>query len=156
MTAESEHTIYWQTRVNQLLSGEGTVISWDAIPVSDDQRIRVAIIRSGGDRKKAVDLAILSGEGEIRCGDKTSKQVLLWAECDPSEVVCTVRADQGRLTVRHATRVPAGGGNPETITSSGPYMGMKVVEDAGRRTYYCNDGWEQDEFDKLVFSVELL
>jgi hypothetical protein len=81
----------------------------------------------------------------------TKKSVVIWSDTAPREIILKVRTKNGDCSVKNTWDWDDG------VTRYGDNGAAMIVEEtASGRLYKCNDGRPDDDFDGLIFSVELL
>ena len=121
----------------------------DHLCLSDGCIIRVKIESTNSDWRQGIRLDVDRGfevEGQV-----IKKAILLWHDTAPEEVIIKVRTKNGQCRVRNIW--DTGNGAVQSwynaaaiIVETTPY---------GKR-YHCNDGKPDDDFDDIIFSIEIM
>ncbi len=128
----------------------------DFFEVVDGQKVRVVFESAKSDRRQG---ASLSGKVDFIVNEQVGPNgVVLWSDTAPREVVLEVRAKAGtsktkpvRCMVRNVWEASAG------FMDSGHNGAAMIVEELPRgKRYWCNDGRPNDDFDDIVFTLEVL
>jgi hypothetical protein len=87
----------------------------------------------------------------IVLGQELEQAVVLWSDTSPNEVMIKVKTKNGKISIRNVWDTGDG------IMHSWHNGGAMIVETHdGLRRYKCNDGFPDDDFDDLVFSLQIL
>jgi hypothetical protein len=121
----------------------------DLIPITDGQHIRIVFESANSDWRQGVYLST-DGSFEVN-GQNVRKAVVLWKDTAPREVLLQVQTKQGAFRVKNVWDVGDG------VMHSGHNGAAMISEEASSsRRYKCNDGRADDDFDDLIFTIELL
>jgi hypothetical protein len=126
-----------------------TIQMVDRVPVTDGQQIRVVFESTNSDWKQGVHIAS-DGSFEVN-GQTVKKAVVLWKDTAPREVLLKVKSKKGECLVKNVWDIGDG------VMHSWHNCAAMIVEKSGSvRRYKCNDGRADDDFDDLVFSLQLV
>lgn len=126
---------------------EGRVIQMvDRIPLKGPTQVRLFFESAKSNWRQGVHFSTV-GNFEVN-GLKLEKAVLLWEDTAPSEVLIQINSMDGLLLVKNVWDVGDG-----VVHSWHNGAAMIVEECVSMRRYYCNDGFPDDDFDDLIFSV---
>ena len=126
-----------------------TIQMVDCLTVADGQLLKVKFESINAVWRQGIRLDI-EGSFEVS-GEIVKKAVLLWQDTAPPEVILKVQTKKGECWVKNVWDVGNG------LTESWHNGAAMIVEELpnGRR-YRCNDGRADDDFDDLIFSLELV
>lgn len=121
----------------------------DRLPVSKSQTIKLTFVSVNSDWRQGVHLHT---DGTFEANGQTIKKaILLWQDTAPRECIFTVHTKNGELLMWNVWDTGDG------VTHSGHNGAAMIVEELPNgRLYKCNDGHPDDDFDDLVFSIELV
>jgi hypothetical protein len=75
----------------------------------------------------------------------------LWHSTSPTVVECEVYSQTGEFKVWNMWRI---NGGPMQYGHNGAAMYFEEIPNGKR--YFCNDGYPDDDFDDLIFSIEII
>lgn len=130
--------------------GRDDVILWDVIEIQPEQGLRLTFVSTRSQHKQGVRLAIDVGEGYIEIDKDQSRGIRVWEHAAPKSILCRCVTSAGLLSVYNVWEMDG------DDMSQGYGSGMLVEQDGNTRTYHCNDYGLDTEFDKLVFTIELI
>ena len=131
-------------------TGRTDVIRWDVINVQLVQMLKMTFVSTSSPSKQGIRLAVDVGKGQIEVNSVSSKAIELWEHTAPREVICKCISPQCLLSIYNIWE-------REGMRESQMYgSGMLIEEEDNKRTYHCNDYGLDTQFDKLVFTLELL
>lgn len=123
-----------------------TVVLTDMIPTADQERFRYRLESVCSDWRQGVFLEV---EGAFVFGAHVVKNaVVFWQDVSPHEEVFEVTAKKNGLHIRNVWDTGDG-----VMQSWHNGAGMIVEEIENGRRYRCNDGYPDDDFDDLIFSI---
>lgn len=125
-----------------------TIQMVDRVPIGSSALIRLIFESADADWRQGVSLAT-DGNFEVN-GQKIEKSVVLWQDSAPEEVTLSVASKKGELQVKNVWDVGDG-----TMHSWHNGAAMIVEGDELNRRYLCNDGRADDDFNDLVFRLEV-
>ena len=126
-----------------------TVQMVDCLRVSDGQMLKVKFESVNSDWRQGVNLTT---DGSFEVNDQGIKNsIVLWHDTAPSEVYVKIHSRQGECLVKNVWDVGDG-----VVHSWHNGAAMIVEEFQNGRQYKCNDGRADEDFDDLVFSIELV
>lgn len=125
-----------------------TIQMVDRFRVADGQTLKVKFESVNADWRQGIGLDI---DGSFDIEGQTIKKTVLWQDTAPPEVVLKVHTRKGECQVKNVWDVGDG-----VIQSWHNGAAMIVEELPNGKRYKCNDGRADDDFDDLVFSIELV
>jgi hypothetical protein len=134
--------------------GRTDVIFWDVQPIAKQQLVKVTFISRNSPHLQGVRFGIDYGKGGIEVDGcfYPRDYVAMWGDNAGKEVVCKCITNKGFLSIYNEYYVK--GENQYSAQSYG--CGMILEERDSLLIYHCNDYGFETNFDKLVFSLELL
>ena len=126
-----------------------TIHMFDRVHVPDGHELRIVLESAGSDWRQGVHL---STDGAFEVNDQTvEKAVVLWRDTAPREIALRVRTKSGECLVKNVWDVGDG-------VMHSWHGGAAMVVDGSQalRRYRCNDGKNDDDFDDLVFSLQVV
>jgi len=123
------------------------VIKWEVLNIQDGQQIKVRFISTNSKNKQGIWFATDKG---IEVNSVLSSQITLWEDTAPKEVTLTCHTNVGFLSIYNVW--DDGRGKNSQAHSSG----MIIKDEGNLFVYHCNDYGFDMNFDKLVFSIEIL
>ena len=142
--------------LNENFPAEVGALAWDVLNIATHQLLAIELLGLSDEFEQAVSLTVHVGKGEVQCDDLVGRGLTFWLTGKVRRLDVIVDSSEGLLTVSHAWKEPPKGGNPATIWTEKDFSAMLVEELGNRRVYRCNNGRRDEDFDKLVFAVELL
>jgi hypothetical protein len=126
-----------------------TIQLFDDLKVADGQELKVIFESVNSDWRQGVALRT---DKNFEINEQiTKRSVVIWQDTAPREVTLKVRTKNGECSVKNAWDRGDG------VMRYGNNGGAMIVEEtASGRLYKCNDGRPDDDFDDLIFRVELL
>jgi hypothetical protein len=127
-----------------------TVRMWDKFPLKDkSQRLKVVFESTDSEWRQGISLKTDKGI-EVN-GRLFKKSIGLWEDTAPKEVEIICKSKRGELEVVNVWDCGDG------VIESGHNGAAMIVEQLpnGRR-YRCNDGHPDDDFDDLIFRIEVV
>lgn len=121
----------------------------DRLHLSDGQTLKVKIESTNSEWRQGIRVDI-DKHFEVN-GHDIKKGILLWQDTAPPEVYLTVRTKNGECWVRNIWDV---GNGAADYWHNG--AAMIVEEYPGGRRYRCNDGHPDEDFDDIIFSIDIL
>ena len=122
----------------------------DCLPIASDQRMRITFESINSDWRQGV---ALDSDGEIQVNGQppAKKGIALWCRTPPCEFLVRIKSKKGRCFIKNVWDVGDG------VTHSWHNGAAMIVEETrnGRR-YKCNDGRPDEDFNDLIFRIELL
>jgi hypothetical protein len=125
-----------------------TIQMVDRLKIGPSASIRLIFESVDADWRQGISLTI-DGCFEVN-GQKIEKSIVLWQDSAPQEVALSVLSKKGELQVKNVWDVGDG-----TIHSWHNGAAMIVEGDELSRRYLCNDGRADDDFNDLVFRLEI-
>ena len=125
------------------------VILWEVLAVKPEQDIKICFVGKNSPHRQGIRIAV-EDSGHISLNDNVSRGFQLWFDTAPSEIILHCHSTTGKVSIYNI--YDAGSG----VKSQQHTSGM-ILRKYGRISYYhCNDYGFGGDFDKLVFSVELV
>ena len=122
----------------------------DRFKVADGQRLKVTFESVNSDWRQGISLDV---DGNFTCNGQTiKKKIILWQHTAPREFIVTVHSKKGEVDVWNTW--DTGNGVTEALYN-GAAMIIEEINETTKR-YRCNDGRPDDDFDDLIFTIELL
>lgn len=126
-----------------------TIQMVDRVAIPNGQKLKVTFVTVNSDWRQGVRI---DTDGSLDVdGETIKKAVLLWYDTAPHEVPITVYTKKGELWVKNVWDTGRG-----IVESWHNGAAMIVEEIPNGRLYKCNDGKPDDDFDDLIFSIELV
>ena len=130
------------------------VIQWDVLKIKREQELILKFHSTNSIYRQGLRLAIDVGEGHIEINSiDYGKGVQLWYDTCPSELHLKCVSSEGLLSVYNLFDRGAERGGVRSQLAS---CGMIIDSIDGKRIYRCNDSGFVSNFDKLIFSIELI
>ena len=125
-----------------------TLQLFDRIAISDNQEVTLKFESIGSDWRQGVRIST-DGSFEIN-NQKIRKSIVLWHDTAPPEVALRVHTNSGELRIINVWDTGTG------LMQSGHNGAAMIVQltPHGRR-YQCNDGHPDEDFDDLIFILDL-
>lgn len=136
---------------NPYFDNRTDVVLWEVLNIEDGQKIKIEFIKNNTNYRQGIRIAVDVGEGELEIFGVKSREMELWEDTAPKEVICSCYAKSGKISIYNIWDKR---GYSESQRDS---SGMILEEQENKIIYHCNDcGFETTNFDKLVFSIERL
>ncbi|MPN17813.1 hypothetical protein SDC9_165168 [bioreactor metagenome] len=135
---------------NNSFEGRNDVLMWDVLEINNEQLLKIKFISKNSKNRQGIRLAIDVGDGYIEVNGIANKGVELWEDTAPKEFICKCFSNEGMLSVYNIW--DKGKGRQSQLLTSG----MIVDAKENIYTYHCNDYGYDTNFDKLIFSIEML
>lgn len=120
----------------------------DRLPIGKTQTIDVTFEAVNSDWRQGVHLSTV-GSFDVD-GQKIKSALVLWQDTAPRDARIVVHSKNGICLVKNVWDIGDG------VMHSWHSGGAMQISDVGeRRIYECNDGRNDDDFDDLVFSINL-
>lgn len=120
----------------------------DKVTLSESEMLlKVEFISTYSEWKQGVVLDT-NGEFEIN-GYKVKNKIVLWEHTAPKQVELTVKSKNKTLFIYNVWDI--GDGTMHYGHNGGAFFVEKEKEIT---TYYCNDGYPDDDFNDLIFKIE--
>ena len=149
MDMPSFQDLFAKTKGQPIAYKGHTVQMVDRLSVSDGQMLKVRFESVNSDWRQGVNLTT---DGSFEVNDQGIKNsIVLWHDTAPSEVYVKIHSRQGDCLVKNVWDVGDG-----VVHSWHNGAAMIVEESQNGRQYKCNDGRADEDFDDLVFSIELV
>ena len=121
----------------------------DRIQIASLASIRLTFESVDADWRQGVSL---NTDGYFEVNNQTiEKSVVLWQDTAPREITLTITSKKGELQIKNVWDVGDG-----TVHSWHNGAAMIVEGDTSSRRYFCNDGRADDDFNDLVFRLEIV
>ena len=133
----------------QPVNYNGQVIQMvDRLTVVDGQQLKLTFESMDADWRQGV---CLTTDGGFVVNNKiVKKATVVWFDSAPREVLLKVHTKKGECQVKNVWDTGDG-----VMHSWHNGAAMLVEEIASGRRYKCNDGQPDDDFDDLIFRIEL-
>ena len=133
----------------QPVNYNGQVIQMvDRLTVVDGQQLKLTFESMDADWRQGV---CLTTDGGFVVNNKiVKKATVVWFDSAPREVLLKVHTKKGECQVKNVWDTGDG-----VMHSWHNGAAMLVEEIAAGRRYKCNDGQPDDDFDDLIFRIEL-
>lgn len=94
----------------------------------------------------------LRTDGSLEVNNRSiPKSVVFWTDSAPPDILMKVHTKKGEIQVRNVWDT---GDGVMHSWHNGAAMIVDVDATSGARTYRCNDGRPDDDFDELTFVIE--
>lgn len=119
----------------------------DMISVKNVQRLKITVIDVNSDYLQG---ACFETNGTFEANDQVFENAIaFWSDTAPKQFVINVNSESGNVKVYN--RWDYGDG---VIHSRHNGAAMIIEEIPNGRRYRCNDGYPDEDFDDIIFSVE--
>ncbi len=135
---------------NRNFPGRKDVVLWDVLPIKEGRKIKIKFLRNNTTYRQGIRIAVDVGAGELEINGVKNRVMELWDDTAPSAVLCVCNAKAGKISIYNVW--DERGYSESQLDSSG----MIVEEEETKRIYHCNDFGYKTNFDKFLFSVEIL
>ena len=126
-----------------------TIQMVDRLSMADGQTLKVTFEGVDSDWRQGVGL---DTDGSFEVNNQIiKKSIVLWQDTAPREILLKVHTSKGECRVKNVWDVGDG-----VIHSWHNGAAMVVEELPNGKRYRCNDGRADDDFDDLLFSIELV
>lgn len=141
--------LFFQSKGQPVVYAGKTIQMVDRIPVNDGQCLRVRFESVNSDWRQGVYLTV--DGGFTVNGVFMKKAVVLWHDTAPKEVLLQVQTKNNNCQIKNVWDIGDG------VMHSWHNGGAMIVEEtnSGKR-YHCNDGLPDEDFDDLIFCVEVV
>ncbi len=119
----------------------------DRISVAKTQHIKVEFIETNSDWKQGIVLKT-KGDFKLDNGAVVPFRCVFWEDTAPKQLDVQVRSKNGELIVYNVWDVGNG-----TMQFGHNGSAMEVEIDGDERTYHCNDGFPDTDFNDLIFKI---
>jgi hypothetical protein len=127
-----------------------TLVMVDLFPVEDGVDLRLTFESCSGEWRQGVSLKVV-GNGKIDVNGQQLTHAVFWQDTAPRTVTFKIVGDVTAIEVKNVW--DTGDGVAESWHNG---AAMIVDADAAQRTYRCNDGYADDDFDDIIFRIERL
>lgn len=134
---------------------EEDIILWEVLAINNKQHIKVRFISVNSENRQGIRVAIDTGKGMLITNGVTGKAFVLWVDECPKEFEIECTSDEGYLSVYNIFEQKDWTGRNNTYSQM-DYSGMILEKKENIYRYKCNNAELIDDFDKLVFEIELL
>lgn len=131
------------------------VILWEVLKIQHEQEFNLRIISTNSKYRQGIRLAIDAGEGYIEINDIKAKELYLWEDTIPEVAHVKCVSDLGLLSIYNVYYVESDMGLTGVLSQLDS-SGMLLEHSENVYVYRCNDEGFKDEFNKLVFEIEIL
>ena len=116
---------------------------------SGNVSFKLRFVSSDSDYKQGI---ILETKGDFYINEqKIPKKIVLWEDTAPKEVLMQVKSKNKEVLIYNAWRLPNG-----TIHYWYNGGALYTENQDGKIIYHCNDGFPDEDFNDLIFSVEII
>lgn len=134
---------------------ECKIILWEVLPIHSRQPLKVRFISSNSENRQGIRIAIDAGKGNLTLNGVSGREFELWEDECPREFEMECSSDEGYLSIYNIFEELNWTGN-RCRYSQMAYSGMILEQNGNIYRYKCNNAELQDDFDKLIFEIELL
>lgn len=134
---------------------ECAIILWEVLPIHNRQCLKVRFINSNSENRQGIRIAIDVGKGNLTLNGVSGRILELWEDTCPKEFEIECSSDEGYLSVYNIFEHRDWTGR-NRIYSQMDFSGMILEQKGNVYRYKCNNAELKDDFDKLVFEIELL
>ncbi len=139
---------FMESRGNPIEYNGRTVQMVDKVSIGDGADVRIRFEHISAKWKQGINLTT-TGHFVVN-GDRFDKSIVLWQDTAPVTSEFRVNSSDGLLSVKNVWDMGDG------VMQSWHGGGAMIVEgDAESRRYLCNDGEFDDDFDDLIFTLEI-
>jgi hypothetical protein len=130
---------------------EGRVlVRVDRVLTDNKQRIKVEFVETNSEWKQGIILET-KGDFMLENGEVVPYRSVFWEDTAPKKFEVQIKSKNKELLVYNVWDV---GNGTMHYWHNGAAMEVKV--EGNIRTYYCNDGYPDTDFNDLIFKLELL
>ncbi|MBU1094318.1 MAG: hypothetical protein KKH01_07645 [Firmicutes bacterium] len=143
MTQNKDYTY----KGKKLYKGEG-------IEDIGEYHIKLIFVSSNSKYRQGISFSMFMMKGFIKVDNETIKKggMYLWEDHSPKEIEFDVKIDSGALHIIHFCDNT---GTGSRVSGNGNFAMMKERISETRVRYYCNDIAPDDDFDDLIFELEI-
>ena len=134
---------------------EKEIIKWDVLSINDKQHIKVRFLSVNSENRQGIRIAIDAGKGMLITNGVTARAFKLWEDECPKEFEIECISDEGFISVYNIFEKIDWTGM-KNVYSQMYYSGMILEKKGNVYQYKCNNAQLMDDFDKLVFEIEIL
>ena len=131
------------------------VIKWEILDIKGKQHIKVRFISVNSENRQGIRLAIDAGKGNLTLNGISGSSFVLWEDECPKEFEIECDSDEGCLSVYNVFEELDWTGKRNKFSQM-EYSGMILEQTGNIYRYSCNNAERNQEFDKLVFEIELI
>lgn len=144
----SFQSLFFESKGQPVVYNGQTIQMVDRIPIKNGQFLRVIFEGVNAEWRQGVHLKT---DGDFIVNNKTVKKaVVLWHDTAPREVLLQVHTKKGECWIKNVWDTGNG-----VMDSWHNGAAMIVEEIATGKRYRCNDGQPDDDFDDIVFRIEI-
>ena len=140
---------------NNFADIEKEIIRWEVLAINNKQHLKVRFICANSENRQGIRIAIDAGKGMLITNGVTGRSFDLWKDECPKEFEIECISDEGLISIYNMFEKKDWTGR-NNIYSQMDYSGMILEQNGNIYRYKCNNAELQDDFDKLVFEIELL
>lgn len=116
---------------------------------SNEDAVKITFLRKDSEWRQGI---VLQTKGKFLVNNqKLPNRIVLWEDTATNIVDIFINSKDKILIVYNVW--DTGDGTMHYWYNGGA---MYVKEDRNSKTYYCNDGWPDDDLDDLIFKIEFL
>ena len=134
---------------------EKKIIRWEVLSINNKQHLKVRFICTNSENRQGIRIAIDAGKGTLITNGVTGRAFDLWEDECPKEFEIECISDEGLISIYNMFEKKDWTGR-NNIYSQMDYSGMILEQNGNIYRYKCNNAELQDDFDKLIFEIELL
>ncbi len=131
------------------------VIRWEVLSINPKQRLKVKFIGTRSEYRQGIRIAIDSGKGNLTINGVSGREFILWEDKCPKEFEIECISEEGLISLYNIFEKRDWTGK-NSIYSQMDFSGMIIEHIGNVYRYKCNNAELKDDFDKLVFEIELL
>ncbi len=140
--------LFFESKGKPVVYGDKTIQMVDRIPMQNGQEFSITIENVNADWRQGICLTI---DGSFIVNEKIiNKSIILWQDTAPKTVKIKINSSKGELQIKNVWDTGDG-----VVHSWHNGAAMIVKESVNSRRYFCNDGRADDDFDDLVFRLDL-
>jgi hypothetical protein len=140
--------LFLKSKGKPVVFNNKTIQMVDRLPMQDGQKLEITFEGANGDWRQGV---CLTTDGGFIVNNQTiNKSIILWYDTAPKTVQIKIATKRGELQIKNVWDTGDG------VVHSWHNGAAMIVEDIvnGRR-YLCNDGVADDDFNNLIFRLNL-
>ncbi len=131
------------------------IIRWEVLPIQNRQRLKVRFVNSNSVNRQGIRIAIDVGKGNLKLNGVTEREFVLWEDKCPKEFEIECTSEKGLISLYNIFEQRDWTGRNITYSQM-DFSGMILEQKGNVYRYKCNNAELKDDFDKLVFEIELL
>jgi hypothetical protein len=140
--------LFLQSKGKPISFNGQTLLLLDRFQIGDGAYLRVRFEKTNGPWKQGITLTT-DGAFELN-GKEINKSIVLWSHSAPPIVDLIVRTKKGYVEAHNVWDTGDG-----VVHAWHNGAAMSVLQEGSVRRYTCNDGHPDENFDDLVFTIEM-